>query len=108
MSEASRGEKAYNWKGGVSSKNKRIRMGIEIRLWREAVFARDNYTCQKCEERGGKIQAHHIKNFAECIEQRTSIENGIVFCEKCHKLFHKKYGIKNNDQQQLEEFLKGR
>lgn len=56
-----------------------------MRLWREAVFARDNWTCQKCKIMGGELNPHHIKNFAECPELRTSIENGITLCEKCLK-----------------------
>jgi len=98
------GEKNPNWKGGVSFK--RIRNDVESRLWREAVFARDNWTCQKCGERGGKLNAHHIFNFAEYPELRLAIDNGITFCDKCHKKFHKKYGTKNNTREQLEEFLK--
>lgn len=110
MTKVKIGENNPNWKGGITPENIKIRNSIEIRLWREAVFARDNWTCQKCKERSSKgikvyLQPHHIKNFAECIELRTSIENGITFCKKCHSKFHKKYGKKNNTKEQLEEFL---
>ena len=108
MSISKQGEKSYNWKGGKTSKYDKIRNSIEIRLWREAVFARDNYTCQECGNRkSGSLNAHHIRNFAECSELRTSIENGITFCEKCHKLFHKQYSRMNNNIKQVEEFMKG-
>ena len=43
-SEAMKGK---NSKGGITPENERIRQSIEMRLWREAVFARDNWTCQK-------------------------------------------------------------
>ena len=75
-----------------------------MRLWREAVFARDNWTCQKCQIKGGKLHPHHVRNFSEIIELRTSIENGITFCEKCHKIFHKIYGVRNNTLEQVKEF----
>jgi len=97
-------ENHWNYKGGISPENCRIRMSIESRLWRESVFARDNWTCQKC-NKGGYLEAHHIRNFAEVIELRTSIENGITFCKKCHIKFHKIYGKKNNTIKQLKEFL---
>ena len=106
MSEASKGEKCSNWKGGISPENKRIRRSIEFRLWRKAVFARDNWTCQKYGIRGGELHPHHIKNFAEYPKLRFAIDNGITFSEKAHREFHKKYGNKNNTKEQLEEFLK--
>ena len=99
------GKNSSNWKGGITPKNKKIWQSIEMRLWREAVFARDNWTCQKCKIMGGELNPHHIKNFAECPELRTSIENGITLCEKCHREFHKKYDKKNNTKEQIEEFL---
>ena len=108
ISKAVKGEKNHNWKGGIISKNDRIRKGLEFRLWREAVFIKDNWTCQKCDKYNGEHHPHHIKNFAEYPELRFAIDNGITLCEKCHREFHKIYGIKNNNQEQLEEFLKGR
>ncbi len=107
ISESNKGEKHYNYKGGITPENRRIRRGIETRLWRESVFARDNFTCQKCRERGGKLHPHHIKNFADYPELRFAIDNGITFCKDCHIEFHKKYGYKNNTKEQLEEFIKG-
>lgn len=108
-SEAQKGSKSHLWKDGITPENKKFRSGIEFRLWREAVFAIDNWTCQKCAIRGnqtgGYLHPHHIKNFAEHKGLRTSIENGITLCKKCHTDFHKKFGYKNNTREQLEEFL---
>lgn len=84
-SKSQRGEGSHFWKGGISPKNQKIRHSIEIRLWRESVFARDNWTCQKCGIRGSReIHAHHIKPFATYPELRTSIENGVTLCRDCH------------------------
>lgn len=101
---ALRGEKSYLWKGGISSENDKIRHSKEIRLWKISVFIRDNRHCQKCYSKK-KIIAHHILNFHKYPSLRTSIENGITLCEECHKKFHKKYGNKNNNQEQINEFL---
>ena len=92
-------------RGNKTSENERARDSIEFRLWREAVFARDNFTCQKCDERGGKLHPHHIKNFAQFPELRFAIDNGITFCEKCHRKFHSIYGLKNNTEEQINEYI---
>ena len=106
ISNSRLGNKNPNWHGGVSTDNERIRRSIEFRLWREAVFARDGWICQKCKERSDELHPHHIRNFAEVIELRFAIDNGITFCKDCHKEFHKIYGNKNNNIEQLLTYLK--
>lgn len=98
------GENNPNWKGGTTPINATIRNSIELKLWRDAVFARDGYRSQKSGLEG-KINAHHILNFSSHPELRTSIENGITLTKEEHEEFHKKYGKKNNTKEQLEEFL---
>jgi len=105
MSEIRRGERGSNWQGGITKENRKIRSGIEFRLWRESVFARDNWICQKCKVKGGILHPHHIKNFFQYPELRFAIDNGITFCKDCHEKFHKIYGYENNTPEQLEEFL---
>jgi hypothetical protein len=105
MGLARKGEKSCNWKGGVTPENKAIRNGIEFRLWRESVFIRDSWTCQKCEQQGGYLHPHHIQNFSQYKELRFAIDNGITFCKDCHWNFHKKYGNRHNTREQIVEFL---
>lgn len=85
ISLAVRGEKSGNWKGGIWAKNLGERGRIEYKLWREAVFKRDNYICQFCGERGGILNADHIKPFAYFPELRFSIDNGRTLCVDCHR-----------------------
>ena len=105
MSEAKRGEKSYRWKGGISPENKKIRHSIEYRLWREAVFARDGWTCQKTGVKEGCLRCHHIQNFSAYPELRFAIDNGITLSKEAHQEFHKIYGRTNNTRDQLEEYL---
>ncbi len=99
------GEKASRWQGGITPSNTLVRNGIKFRLWREAVFARDNWTCQKCLTRGGMLHAHHIKSFAKFKELRFAIDNGITLCRECHKKFHRTYGNTNIDLDKINEYL---
>jgi len=62
-------------------------------------------TCQKYHIRGTNLNPHHIRNFAEYPKLQFVIDNGITLCEKAHKEFHKKYGRKNNNEDQILEFL---
>jgi len=105
MSESRKGKNNPSYKGGVTPLNQRIRRSMEMRLWKKAVLERDNFTCQKTGQVGGKLVAHHICNFADFPELRTSIDNGITLSKESHIKFHKKYGRKNNTRSQLEEFI---
>ena len=86
------------YKGGITPKNKKIRNSIEFRLWREAVFARDNWTCQICGDKGCYLEAHHIKSFSNYQKLRFVISNGVTLCRKCHIGFHNRYGRGNNNR----------
>lgn len=86
QSESHKGEKHYNWKGGITPQNARIRRSMEYRLWRDAVYKRDNYTCVWCgETKSGSFHADHIKPFAQYPELRFAIDNGRTLCVECHK-----------------------
>lgn len=78
------GEKNPNWKGGITPIMEKIRDSFEYKIWRKAVFERDNWTCVLCNERGGRLEADHIKSFADFPELRFVISNGRTLCKKCH------------------------
>ena len=79
---------------------------IEYYEWRKRVYDKDKYTCQCCGDyRGGNLVAHHILNYSEHEELRTDVNNGITLCNICHKDFHDTYGYKNNNSEQLNEFI---
>jgi len=82
---APRGEKSYSWKGGITPINAKIRASLKYRLWREEIFKRDNYTCVWCKDnKGGNLNADHIKPFSWFPKLRFSFDNGQTLCETCH------------------------
>ncbi len=83
-----KGERSPKWKGGISPFRIKISQTNKYRQWRKDVFTRDKYICQDCNKKGGWIEAHHIKSFAEFPALRLEIPNGITLCKKCHKLRH--------------------
>lgn len=83
-----KGENNNKWKGGVTPINTAIRHSLFYLEWRKQVFARDNYTCQKCGLVSGNIHAHHIKQFYTHPELRFELSNGITYCNKCHDKHH--------------------
>lgn len=100
------GENNFNYIDGRTPENRRIRSSSEMKLLKKVCFERDNFTCAKYGTRGGELVMHHINNFADFPELRLALDNVITLSKKAHKEFHKKYGIKNNTREQLEEFLK--
>ena len=84
------GSNSHLWRGGVTPMNKLVRCSVEYKLWRRAVFQRDNFMCVWCKARYKKgqpviIQADHIKPFALYPELRFAIDNGRTLCIECHK-----------------------
>lgn len=87
ISASLRGERSYSWKGGVAPIHKLIRKSVEYKIWRKAVYERDNYTCQMCgDNHGGNLEVDHIKPFALFPELRFEVSNGRTLCKKCHRL----------------------
>jgi hypothetical protein len=76
-----------------------IKHCLKYRKWRIAVFERDNYTCQKCKERGGILHPHHIKSLSQLLKETNvktleeaencsllwEVSNGQTLCRECHK-----------------------
>jgi len=98
------GDKNPNWKGGYSNIVERVRQMPEYKLWREAVFKRDNCKCKICEMRSSKIKrvelnAHHIIELSRIVKKNKintiinarncselwNLNNGLTLCIKCHK-----------------------
>lgn len=89
------GDKHWAWKGGISLENTRDRQSSKYKVWRDKVFQRDNYICQKCFQNEHYVIAHHIKGFSEFVQDRYDIRNGITVCDRCHKKIHKTMRCKN-------------
>jgi hypothetical protein len=96
MSKAKKGDKSFLYIDGRSKNRERCihtSSTMEYKLWREAVFKRDNWTCQNkdCNKNKCYLEAHHIKSWAKYPELRYELSNGITLCKECHNLIRKKY-----------------
>jgi hypothetical protein len=92
-----KGKKHWNWKGGITPYHHRLRQSTRYITWRNKVYKRDRWTCQKCGKkcRSETIVAHHKKNFLYFPKLRYNISNGVTLCRSCHKKVHKRIGAKN-------------
>lgn len=93
------GEKSWAWKGGITPLNIQIRGCETMKSWKKCVFERDNWTCVVCNERGGKLNADHIKSFALIMKENKissmqnaldckelwKLSNGRTLCVPCHR-----------------------
>lgn len=73
-------------KGGERANARVAEMGrLDYRLWRNAVFERDDWTCQHCKVRGGVLHADHIKPYVTHPDLRLDVNNGRTLCAPCHR-----------------------
>lgn len=70
---------------GKTAEQRKQRSSLAYRMWRTAVFERDNFTCRQCGTRGGRLNADHIKRFADYPDLRFNLDNGQTLCETCHR-----------------------
>lgn len=99
MSLKRRKEKHPMWKGGITPIVSQIRNCFKMRQWVSDIFHRDNFTCQKCFIRGGKLNAHHLKPFSKIFKENNiksledalnceefwDLNNGQTICVDCHR-----------------------
>jgi hypothetical protein len=95
-----------DFNGFSAPEGTRIRQSAKGKAWTYDVLAKANFTCDKCKQRGGKLQAHHLNSFNSFPDQRFDTNNGVCLCESCHDLFHSKYGRGNNTADQYSDFSK--
>ncbi len=69
---------------------KKKRPTYESEKFRLGVYERDNFICQHCGARGGKLNAHHVLRWRDYPDLRFDIQNGITLCVECHKKIHSK------------------
>ena len=108
------GENHPRWKGGINSILQQIRHSEKYLKWRSDVFIRDNFICQKCNNRSSQghsviLESHHKIPFYKLIEEVKNylpllnlydgamayiplwdISNGVTLCRKCHYKTRKK------------------
>ena len=82
-----KGDRHGMWKGGITDINKKFRRTEEYKQWRNLIYKRDHWRCQKCGIKE-KIVAHHIKSFTEYPDLRHDPDNGITLCRYCHLKLH--------------------
>jgi len=101
----------HNNKGPLHYKYNNGGLVQKVIDWRNEVYKRDNYTCQKCsnhfekEPIGKYIHAHHIKSKKEFPELIFVLDNGQTLCNSCHKSLHNSginnpmYGLRLTEEQ---------
>ena len=63
----------------------KILNSLEYKQWRLSVFSRDGFKCRKCGGSKGNLEAHHIRSWANYLELRLNVDNGLTLCINCHK-----------------------
>jgi len=87
--ESRRGDNHPGYKPELTDEERVSRRVFEGQdVFRSSIFKRDDYTCVACGERGGKLEAHHIKPWSAFPGLRYQKRNLVTLCVKCHGDFH--------------------
>lgn len=99
------GDKNPSWKPELTDADREYKRITPVyKEWREVVFVKDNWTCQKCRQYGGNLNAHHIEGYAGSVGLRTAVNNGSTLCKACHREYHHRCGM-NSGRKEYEEWL---
>jgi len=63
--------------------------------FRSSIFQRDDYTCQACGVRGGRLAGHHIRPWKYFEADRFKTWNLVTLCKSCHQEFHATFGLRD-------------
>lgn len=101
------GENHPLWRSDLTPEERENRRDMhQHNMWREKVFARDKYTCQKCgDNKGRNLNAHHIVPHSKDKSIAWELSNGITLCKTCHYDFHNSYGYTKCTADDLAEYL---
>ncbi|KKL89139.1 hypothetical protein LCGC14_1917680 [marine sediment metagenome] len=81
------GEKHYRWNPDREAVRRDLRNDAIYKQWVKLVKDRDNWKCRIANENcNGKVVAHHILSWADYLELRYEINNGITLCQAHHPL----------------------
>lgn len=86
MSAGLQGIAVDDWAGFAKDKWDRIRLSEEWANWRQAIFARDNFSCVECGTRKGPFDPHHILRKSDRPDLLFDVNNGVTLCRPCHTL----------------------
>lgn len=99
-----KGDKHWNWKGGISPESHSARKGEDYSMWRTKIYQRDLYHCRICKENKDNLVAHHIIPFSTDKEKRFILSNGMVLCKECHDIIHQYIReVEKNEKYKIEE-----
>lgn len=102
-----RREKHPRWRSDLTPDERETRRDLYLqKVWRKKIYARDEYICQKCgDDRGHNLNAHHIEPHCRDRSLRWDLSNGVTLCVKCHRKFHRTYGLIKCTRADLIEYL---
>lgn len=111
-SENYRGDKAFQWKGGISYAPYCSKFNFKFKEYIRNKFERKCFLCDKTEEENGrKLDVHHVNQNKDCGCQTEEEDNKCQFvplCKSCHaKLHSKKHAHEIEITQKLKATLNG-
>lgn len=84
-SASTQGVPLEEWEGFVGRHGRQVTSTAAYKTLKRQAFIRDDFTCQECGEKSGKLECHHIIPVRLDESKELDVNNLITLCHSCHK-----------------------
>lgn len=85
------GKDSIRYNPNLTEEDRKKDRGDLSKKWSRKILELNNFTCNKCDKKGGRLHAHHLDGYSANKEKRLLLSNGVCLCKPCHIEYHSEF-----------------